>query len=85
MPNEKVSGHAHTEKGDAASASHLNGDDSQGDRDASLTLKHLVDVAIRWVVIVIFVSTETLFLKQELDDTGKRSVRDFLSKMIDLE
>jgi len=26
-----------------------------------------------------------LFLEQELDDPGKRSVRDFLSKMIDLE
>jgi hypothetical protein len=84
VSDEKVSRHAHPKERDVTSASYLDGNDRQGNGDAPPALKYLVEVAIRRVVIIILLSSETLFLKQELDNSGKRVVRDFRSKTIDL-
>ncbi len=82
MSNEKVSRHAHTKERDTAPACHLDGDDRQGNRYAPSALKYLVDVAIGRVVVIILLSPETLVLEQELDNPGKRVVRDFLSETV---
>ena len=65
--NEEVARHAHTDEIDPEPASGLDEHHCEGDRHADPPAKHLIEVAVAWVVVIDAVTGESLPHEQVLD------------------